>query len=309
MPGTGNLLLKKKVGINAANDGGMPDAAVLAEGMPAVQLVGLPPVIEVANGSGLYPGHPLANVSNRLWIGMNRTAWTETGGSGGSGWAGTGPSVGVFYGTSITNQGATRPLWMGAEIRAHTPLVKGGANPTSSDALTYTVLKASWDPVTNDYLETFDPTVSGPSATIFASDVVLVTQRAIYQYVEGRFAQNTAGLNTTFATKSEAAILGSDGALKGAQTFLSPINIEQKLTVNGYSQNSVNYPATIYSDNAEASVFDNNVTDLTIGGSATYIDIGNQSTQNDTTTTVHGSLVVTGDINISSTSIIDGGTY
>jgi hypothetical protein len=312
MAGTGNLLLKKKVGSAAANDGGIPNTAVLAEGMPALQLVGLPPVNESNAGSnGLYAGHAIANVTNRLWIGMNRTAWGELGQSGG-GWApNSGPNVSVFYGNNVTQQSATRPIWMGAEIRAWTPLVKGAADPTGNDALTYTVLKASWDTDTNDFLSSYDPVSLGRVASlgaIYASDEVLVTQRAIWYYVEGRLAQSIVGFNSTFATKTEAALLGSEGALKGSQTFLSPINVEQKLTVNGYTENSVNYPATIYSDNAEASIFNENVSSLTIGGSASTINIGNQSTST-SSTTIYGDLTVTADLNMSSTTIIDGGTY
>jgi hypothetical protein len=313
MAGTGNLLLKKKVGSAAANDGGIPNAGTLPESMPAVQIVGLPPVNESFNSSlSLYPGHPIANVTNRLWIGMNTSAWTATGGSSGSGWSpNSAPSATVMYGTDVTNQAANRPIWMGAEIRAWTPLVKGGAEPTTSDSLTYTILKASWDPATNDYLASYDPVaaVRVPSlAAIYASDEVLVTQRAIWYYVEGRLAQSIVGFNSTYATKTEAALLGSEGALKGTQTFLSPINVEQKLTVNGYTENSVNYPATIYSDNAEASIFNENVSSLTIGGSTSTIAIGNQSTST-SSTTIYGDLTVTADLNMSSNTIIDGGTY
>jgi len=311
MAGTGNLLLKKKVGSTAANDGGIPNAAVLAEGMPALQLVGLPPVNESNAGSnGLYAGHPIANVTNRLWIGMNTSAWTSAGGSSGSGWSpNSAPSATVMYGTDVTNQSATRPIWMGAEIRAWTPLVKGGADPTASDSLTYTILKASWDPATNNFLAAYNPVTLGRVASldaIYASDEVLVTQKAIWYYVEGRLAESIVGFNSTYATKTEAALLGSEGALKGTQTFLSPINVEQKLTVNAYTENSVSYPATIYSDNSDASIFDENVSTLSIGGSATEISIGNNSTANDTTTNIYGDTIIHGEL---IADLIDGGTY
>ena len=310
MAGTGNLILKKKVGSTAANDGGIPNDSTLPEGMPALQLVGLPPVIEIEDSSAfLYPGHPLANVTNRLWIGMNTSAWTSAGGASGSGWAGGyNPNPQQFYGPAITAQSPSRPIWMGAEIRAWTPLVKGGANPTGSDSLTYTVLKASWDPDTNLYLNTYDPVSSGRVTAldkIYASDEVLVTQRAIWYYVEGRIQQITFGFNSNFATKEGAALLGEDGATKGPQTFLSPIAIEQKLTLNGYTQNDVSYPATIYSDNAEASIFDENVSDLTIGASCANITIGDSSTEGTTTTSIYGNMVLSGDFS----AVLDGGSF
>ena len=342
MSGSGNLLLKQKVGSAAANDGGIPNTGVLLEGMPAVQLVGLPPAIETANGSGLYPGHSLANVSNRLWIGMGRTAWSEIG-QGGVGWAPneTGPSIGITYGGNITQQSATRPIWMGAEIRAQTPLVKGGANPTSSNALTYTILKASWDETTNNYLNSFDPTEAG-RGTVYASDTVLVTQRATYNYVEGRITETFGGfaatlnyilkvvalendqLNDTIVTLgwssltanfneylsatsgANVALLGSDGATKGPQTFSSPIIIEQKLTVNGYTIDYISYPATIYSDNTEASIFDENITTLSIGGSASTITLGDASTSGSTITTIYGSTIINGSLQATE---IDGGSF
>ena len=306
MSGSGNLLLKQKVGSAAANDGGIPNTGVLSEGMPAVQLVGLPPAIETDNGSGLYPGHSLANVSNRLWIGMGRTAWSEIG-QGGVGWAPneTGPSIGITYGGNITQQSATRPIWMGAEIRAQTPLVKGGANPTSSNALTYTILKASWDETTNNYLNSFDPTEAG-RGTVYASDTVLVTQRATYNYVEGRITETFGGFAATYASKTDAAMLGEEGVSKGTQTFLSPIRIEQKLTVNGYTVDYISYPATIYSDNTEASIFDENITTLSIGGSASTITLGDASTSGSTITTIYGSTIINGSLQATE---IDGGSF
>lgn len=310
MSGSGNLLLKSKKGSAAANDGGIPNAGVLAEGMPALQLIGLPPVNENI-GSGVYPGHAIGNVSNRLWIGMNRTAWNELGASS-DGWAtGTGsaatpgPVVGQIYGPNITAQGATRPIWMGAEIRAQEPLVKGGVDPTSSNALTYTILKASWDATTNDYLATFNPVDAG-RGTVYASDVVLVTQRAIYNYVEGRLAESAGGFATQYASKTDAAMLGEEGVSKGTQTFLSPINIEQKLTVNGYTVDEITYPATIYSDNTEASIFDENITTLSIGGSASTITLGDASTSGSTITTIYGSTIINGSLQATE---IDGGSF
>ena len=111
--------------------------------------------------------------------------------------------------------------------------------------------------------------------------------------------------------ENDIALLGSSGAVKGTQSFQSPILIEQKLTVNAFSVNSVEQPATIHSESIDASIFDLNVETITLGGSALSIDIGNDSTGNDTTTTIYGDLVVTGNsyLGVIDISLIDGGNF
>ena len=118
----------------------------------------------------------------------------------------------------------------------------------------------------------------------------------------------TANFNEYLSATSGAsvALLGSDGATKGPQTFLSPINIEQKLTVNGYTVDYISYPATIYSDNTEASIFDENITTLSIGGSASTITLGDASTSGSTITTIYGSTIINGSLQATE---IDGGSF
>ena len=111
---------------------------------------------------------------------------------------------------------------------------------------------------------------------------------------------------TSATSGANFALLGSDGATKGPQTFLSPINIEQKLTVNSYTIDSISYPATIYSDNTEASIFDENITTLSIGGSASTITLGDASTSGSTITTIYGSTIINGSLQATE---IDGGSF
>lgn len=139
-----------------------------------------------------------------------------------------------------------------------------------------------------------------PSGNGSAQDVYLGFKDVIVAFAD------FVGTNTG----SNVAILGSDGAIKGKQTFLSPIGIENYLELLPYSDNGNNLPATIKSTTVgAASIFDENITDITMGGEAELIELGDQSTNNNTLVTVHGDLTVTGEINISETTVIDGGTY
>lgn len=107
---------------------------------------------------------------------------------------------------------------------------------------------------------------------------------------------------------SNFALLSSDGATKGKQTFLSPIGIENYLDLTGYG---VNNPATIKcSVGTAASVFDDDtLTDLSMGAGCENIEIGDGSTDGNTVTTVYGDLIVTGTTTISADTVIDGGTF
>ena len=112
MAGTGNLLLKR--GITTPADG------ALLRGMPAVQLIATSPVVS----NQAYVNYP-----NRLWMGMDASqspnadncttgtfSWQYA--EANSGTVGTIPGVNIQCqntGATINN---TRPLWMGAEIRA-----------------------------------------------------------------------------------------------------------------------------------------------------------------------------------------------
>jgi len=115
---------------------------------------------------------------------------------------------------------------------------------------------------------------------------------------------------TSATSGSDFALLGSNGATKGKQTFLSPIGIENYLELLPYSDGVSNLPATIKSTTVgAASIFDENITDLSIGGAAELIEIGNGSTGGNTATTIYGELTVTGPTNLSSDTVIDGGTF
>jgi len=97
------------------------------------------------------------------------------------------------------------------------------------------------------------------------------------------------------SNKNSVAILGSDGVIKGPQIFQSPIGIDNYLELNSYSVGEVTYPATIKSANSSASIFDTNVTDISIGGASELIEIGDQTTDGTTSTVIYGDLTVTGD--------------
>ena len=331
MAGYGNLILKRGTNMpydytqdDVANDTG---AKVLLKGMPAVQIVGLSQFYRTdANKLGVAQ----YNYPNRLWCGMDGygdesasaplretdTSFDNLTYSGVYAYTGT-PDETVDY---------TRPLWMGAEIRAYQPLKEdGGANGD------YVILKADWNK---------------------PSDFVLVTQKAISamplrvyernldptnttppdgaennrEFMEfgswsnttgGTSGDTTSGFNTNFANRvttsakycfpdinngndgtgytpgdsmngpvyyflgsrkvyaagngepatvqlgfyssvvafnaylddvagAKVALLGSDGAAKGTQSFQSPIGIENYLDLRAYSDgfNPTN-PATI----------------------------------------------------------------
>lgn len=153
MAGTGNLILKRGTTIpfGGEDDGTNP---VLLKGMPAVQLVGWSKTTDGNATSGTAGPYAFDNYENRLWIGQQGF------GSGTSNPSGAGipedfSVVGVQPYTSTAAQTVefTRPMWMGAEIRAFTPIKKDNTNDSY-----YTILKADWDR---------------------PSDYVLVTQQAI----------------------------------------------------------------------------------------------------------------------------------
>lgn len=123
---------------------------------------------------------------------------------------------------------------------------------------------------------------------------------------------------TLFVTKSEigltsdsnVALLGADGATKGKQTFLSPIGVESYVEILPYNIGATQYPATITSAlEGAASIFDTNIIDLSMGGAAELIEIGDGSTGGNTATTIYGQLTVTGSTILSADTMIDGGTF
>lgn len=245
---------------------------VLLEGMPAMQSVGVS--VQVLTTGTSYDNYP-----NRLWIGMDTYGRNIETGGGGSTSTGEFNGPGIYVQPADYDTGPKRPLWIGAEIRAAVAVKRD-----ISDQF-YTILKADW---------------KNPS------DYVLVTQKTIHNYVNG------LGLGPTTGELPDGglAVLGSDGAAKGKQSFGSAIGIENYLELTGYTQNGVNKPATITTAaTTAASIFDTEITDLSMGGAAEFIEIGDGSTDGNTATTVYGQLTVTGPTILSTDTVIDGGTF
>lgn len=346
MSGTGNLILKNKSAATSNSAAGTPAAAALAKAMPAVQLPGLSQntstFLATANypnrlwmgmngdgsstysetGTVVYAASGTAYPTTRaLWMGAEIRAaagvqgsilkadWTNpsdyvlvtqkaikdyiTSSVGGQ------PKVFSYTNNTFTTLVTDRSI----EFRAvgYDTISPGTGVPTAttSGGLLYATPKIYF-PDPDDayfYASTVNNTlrVQGTSTDGNGTSVYLKWAPATQGFAE--FVENPS---------NDVALLGSPGATKGAQSFLSPILIEQKLTLNAFSVNSVEQPATIHSESIDASIFDLNVETITIGGSAISIDIGNDSTANDTTTTIYGDFVVTGN---SFLGVIDGGSF
>jgi hypothetical protein len=162
MAGTGNLLLKR--GQTVPTDG------ALLRAMPAVQLIAPSPVV----GTQAYVNYP-----NRLWVGMDDDGtlvpnqnncttgnFSYSNAEANSGTVGAIPGViGPCNGTGATINN-TRPIWMGAEIRA--AVAVDDVNNTG----TPTILEADW---------------------AHPSDYILVTQKSIYDWANAAFAKGSGG--------------------------------------------------------------------------------------------------------------------
>jgi hypothetical protein len=390
--GTGNLILKRGTTMpyNSTQDDSVGDteAKVLLKGMPAAQIVGLSEFYRSTTG---LTGFAQNNYPNRLWLGMDSFGLNN---------GGTAESDATFdnsqytsaypyTGSPATNVDQTRPLWVGAEIRAYYPQKEDGG--TNGD---FVVLKADWNRPSDyvlvtqkaisamplrvyerklDLTDTAQPDTSGTnrefiefgawtnanggassgdSVTTFNSNFAnrvtaslkycfpdqtgndgdiwvpgnsgggvyyFLCSKTVYAAngaepatVQLGFVQSFAAFNAYLADTAGAkvALLGSDGATKGKQTFQSPIGIDNYLEVNPYNDISTQYPATIKSTlSGAASIFDTNITDLSIGGATELIEIGDGSTNGNTATTIYGELTVTGPTNLSLDTVIDGGTF
>ena len=357
MAGIGNLRLKR--------GGLLPNEGVLIHGAPAVQLQGLSTTINLA-GTSNAGEYAFNNYQNRLWVGINGygcsavDATGATGSTGGTAEFTTVPYPATGGALACPSAGSTRPVWMGAEIRAHTAVKENAADTY------YTILKADWNNpsdyvlVTQKAIKEYVSTAMGSpvlyeinggttntvslglstydfaddSGAAFAGGKILLPDpnydiqgnTAATGYllaVDSVVNTNTANTivhltwkpGTLFVTKSEigltsdsnVALLGADGATKGTQSFQSPIGIENYLDLRAYTDEfNSNNPATIKSSTSTAaSIFDTNVLDLTVGGEADNITIGDATTDGNTTTTIYGNLVVTG----TTETIIDGGTF
>ena len=250
MSGTGNILLKRKVAGNSA--AGIP-AQGLPQAMPVLHLGGL--ARATFGGSGV----PLETYSNRLWVGMS--------GYGGNSHNETGTTI--TQTSDDVNYSSTRPIWMGAEIRAHTPIANA-------------VLKGNWDA---------------------PSDYVLVTQKSIKEWADATF-QPLSGVQGI--SSNDLALLNEAGAAKGLQTFKSKTRIEQELQLNAYvDADNISHGATLTSLADDAFIFNETVSDISIGGEASVISIGNPGT-NGCSVIIYDELTVEGEL---IAQLIDGGSF
>ena len=265
MAGFGNLILKRGLVIPNWSP------VTLLEGMPAMQSVGVSVQTNLGTAYDNYP--------NRFWVGMDTYGRNTSTGGGGIGSTGEFNGPGLYPGNPTDwDSGPKRPLWIGAEIRAAI-----GVKKNANDSY-FTIIKADWKT---------------------PSDYILVTQKAIYDYING-LALGT-GVTGELADGSVALL---NGDKPGTQTFQLPIAVEQKFYVNAYSFGNVNYPATISCGNGTvASIFDTDVLDISLGGASELIEIGDGSTNGNTATTIYGELTVTGPTNLSTDTVIDGGTF
>ena len=167
MSGTGNILLKRGTTIPYAHQATEAEtASILPKAMPAVQIEGLSYTYDY-NASNVGP-YARENYQNRLWMGMYGYAATNAS----IPTAETITSVGQLPVDAWTpnTTGVSRPLWMGAEIRAFIPL----KDDTGTDTY-FTILKADWNR---------------------PSDMVLVTQKAIAYAPVRSYALGTLGTTT-----------------------------------------------------------------------------------------------------------------
>lgn len=359
MAGTGNLLLKRGTIMpynntqdNTSND---PDPKVLLKGMPAAQVVGLSPFYTAFPNYGKYIGTSTADYPNRLWLGTDGYAPSnpEEGGVVNEGDTHS-PLPTTGFTVVDTNTAYTRPLWVGAEIRASEPVKED--NTTNGQ---YVILKANWDKP-SDYVLVTQKAISKMPLRVYENAADGSGQFINKEYIEFSGYNGTTEGSINFSTKmifpdasassgpgtnsflsvgsftqattfepakvflqwtlpgaafqsflsspegADVALLGSSGQEKGPQTFLSKLVVEQALEVNGYTEGETTYGAKITSQTEDAYLFNENVLDLSIGGGASVISIGNPSSTNNCTVTIYDELVVTGNLQANS---IDGGSF
>jgi hypothetical protein len=358
MAGTGNLLLKRGTIMpyntaqdNAVNDN---DTKVLLKGMPAAQVVGLSPYYTQFANAPQYVGTASVDLPNRLWLGMDGYTTTnpESGGEvNDESFRAVYPTTGAITINQTTSY--TRPLWVGAEIRASKAVKED--NVANNGIV---ILKANWDKP-SDYILVTQKAISAMPLRVWETtadgtftDTEYLDFSAWNGTTEGSINTNTkllfpdasgisdgvptfdtylklsnvttvgsgsltvkklslvwgslaASFNDYVTGSTNIALLGEDGAVKGSQTFQSKLVVEQELEVNGYTSESITYGAKITSQAQDAYLFNENVLDLSIGGDASVISIGNPNTDS-CTVTVYDELIVTGNLEANS---IDGGNF
>lgn len=212
MAGTGNLILKRGVNMpydKTQDSGGTETTPVLLKGMPAAQIIGSVWGL-TSSDNAILPGYALDNYPNRLWIGTDEYAKDNpTYGGGAEAFDDIGLSVEPYTGETAPTHptiNETRPIWMGAEIRAYTPLFEDTSNGSVGSTGPYVVLKADWDR---------------------PSDYVLATQKAISRMPLRYYSNATvdpAGPPTAYTPYIEfSGWNGStDGALARSTQYLFP---------------------------------------------------------------------------------------
>ena len=167
MSGTGNILLKRGTTIPYAHQvSEVETASILPKAMPAVQIEGLSYTYDYAGTNG--GPYARENYQNRLWMGMYGYAATNASNPTAENITSVGQLLADGWAANTT--GFSRPLWMGAEIRAFIPLKDDNATDTY-----FTILKADWNR---------------------PSDMVLVTQKAIAYAPVRSYALGTLGTTT-----------------------------------------------------------------------------------------------------------------
>jgi hypothetical protein len=253
--GTGNLILKRGTSIpkNIVSDG----EATLLKGMPAVQLVGLSRVVDTSGTLGGPLVYAFDNYPNRLWVGMDNFGTGTPESNSGTGGGVTPGSMGggnIFTGSDQEDSDPTRTrgLWMGAEIRAAQAVYVSGSN--GIDAVP-TILQADW---------------ANPS------DVVLVTQKAIKDYVGTLGSLVIADIGSKSNTMYPMMVDGIGAQtvyIDSATTPFSYAPSSNTLTVSG--DLAVNGGDITTTNTGTSTIFNTNTTRVDIGGAATDMRIGN----------------------------------
>lgn len=360
MAGTGNLILKRGTLMpynNTQDNTPSPDTdpKVLLKGMPAAQVVGLSPFYTAFTNFNQYIGTSTVDYPNRLWLGMDGYASTDPEGSGVVKEGDTQsplPTTGATV--NDTTLAYTRPLWVGAEIRASEAVKED--NTTNGQ---FVILKANWDKP-SDYVLVTQKAIAKMPLRVYENTADGSGQYINKEYIEFSGYNGTTEGSIDFSTKmifpdasassgpginsflsvgnftqasgtvppkvflkwtlpgaalqsllsspegADVALLGSSGQIKGPQTFQSKLVVEQALELNAYTEGETTYGATITSLAEDAYLFNENVLDLSIGGGASVISIGNPSSTNNCTVTIYDELVVTGNLQANS---IDGGSF
>jgi len=273
--GTGNLILKRGVNMpyNKTQDGGENETTpVLLQGMPAAQIIGSIWGL-TSSDNAVIPGYAFDNYPNRLWIGTDKYAKdNNTYGGNAENIAPIGTSIEPYTGGTAPTHPAineTRPIWMGAEIRAYTPLFEDTNDGSTGSTGPYVVLKADWDR---------------------PSDYVLATQKAISRmplryYSNTGLEHNPGGPTTPYIYYPYIEFNGwngtTDGDLLRSTKYLFPSTnaptVGHVLKIASVTAGSTPDPQTVKLEWASAGSATGTMSDFIIAadtGSSQTIDDG-----------------------------------